>query len=55
MSDSREASVWNHYIDYIAEATQIDRENKENCQSDENQYRRRLYIGRIKGIDVAGV
>ena len=26
MSDSREASVWNHYIDYIAEATQIDRE-----------------------------
>ena len=26
MSGSRESSVWNHYIDYLAEATHVDRE-----------------------------
>ena len=26
MSDSRQTSVWDHYIDYLAEATQIDRD-----------------------------
>ena len=30
MSNSRESSVWDHYIDYLAEATRSDRENIKN-------------------------
>ena len=28
MSNSKESGVWNHYIDYLTEVTQIDRKPK---------------------------